>query len=158
MKICAMKMGAMKMGAAVFLLVLMAGAVPAMAGPDLPQNVEEQNGPAHLSDPALEARAVALQKQLRCLVCQGESLDESNAELARDLRRLIRKKILEGSSNEAIKAYLVSRYGDFILMKPPLRAETWALWFGPLAVLLLAGGIAGMVVIRARKRAEETTS
>ena len=149
-----MKTAPMKTLAAVFLLMVMAGSVPAMAEPTLPQSVEDQNGPAHLSNPALEARAVALQKQLRCLVCQGESLDESNAQLAKDLRRLIRKKILEGSSNEAIKAYLVSRYGDFILMKPPLKAETWALWFGPLAVLLIAGGVAGLVVFRARKRAE----
>jgi cytochrome c-type biogenesis protein CcmH len=94
---------------------------------------------------------------LRCLVCQGESLDESNAQLAKDLRRLIRKRIQQGYSNAAIKSYLVSRYGDFILMKPPLRAETWALWFGPLAVLLIAGGIAALVVIRARRRAAATS-
>jgi cytochrome c-type biogenesis protein CcmH len=131
--------------------------VPAFADPTLPQAVEDRNGPAHLADPKLEARAVALQKQLRCLVCQGESLDESNAQLAKDLRRLIRKKILEGSSNAAIKSYLVSRYGDFILMKPPLRIETYALWFGPLVVFLIAAGVAGFVVVRARSRARAAT-
>ena len=136
---------------------LLAYAPQASADPDLPASVEEQNGPEHLADPALEARAVALQKQFRCLVCQGESLDESNAELARDLRRLIRKRIEEGASNDAIKAYLVSRYGDFILMKPPLVAETYALWFGPLVVLLIAGSVAAVVVVRARNRAKAVT-
>lgn len=135
-----------------------AAAAPAMADPHLPAAVEDQNGPAHLADPVLEARAVALQKQLRCLVCQGESLDESNAQLARDLRRLIRKRILAGDSNDEIKAYLVSRYGDFILMKPPLTAKTYALWFGPLAVLLIAGAVAGAVVMRARSRARAAAS
>jgi len=106
-----------------------------------------------LSNPAQEARAVQLQKQFRCLVCQGESLDESNAQLAADLRRLIRAKIAAGQSDQQIESYLVSRYGDFILMKPPLEPGTWLLWFGPFAVLLLGGGIAAMVVIKARKRA-----
>ncbi|HEV2561896.1 MAG TPA: cytochrome c-type biogenesis protein [Rhizomicrobium sp.] len=106
-----------------------------------------------LSNPVQEARAVQLQKQFRCLVCQGESLDESNAQLAADLRRLIRAKIAAGESDQQIKSYLVSRYGDFILMKPPLEPGTWLLWFGPLAVLLLGGGIAAMVVIKARKQA-----
>lgn len=147
----------MKTALAIFLLMFMAANVPAFADPVLPQKIEDENGPAHLSDPALEARAVALQKQFRCLVCQGESLDESNAQLAKDLRRLIRKRILEGYSNAAITSYLVSRYGDFILMKPPLRAETWALWFGPLIVLLTGGGVAALTVIRARRRAAATS-
>jgi cytochrome c-type biogenesis protein CcmH len=139
--------------AALFVVALMAPGA-AMADPNLPPAIEAQNGPERLSDPALEARAVALQKQLRCLVCQGESLDESNAQLAQDLRRLIRKRILEGYSNQQIEDYLVSRYGDFILMKPPLAADTYLLWFGPLIVLLIAAGVAGAVVIRARKRLE----
>jgi cytochrome c-type biogenesis protein CcmH len=106
-----------------------------------------------LSNPAQEARAVQLQKQFRCLVCQGESLDESNAQLASDLRRLIRAKIAAGESDQEITSYLVSRYGDFILMKPPLEPGTYLLWFGPLTILLLGGGIAASVVIKARKRA-----
>ena len=133
-------------------------AQPAAADPNLPPSIEARNGPEHLSDRALEARAVALQKQLRCLVCQGESLDESNAQLAQDLRRLIRKRILEGYSNQQVEDYLVSRYGDFILMKPPLMAETYLLWFGPLIVLVMAGGVAGAVVIRARRRIRHATS
>ena len=108
--------------------------------------------PDALSDPALEARARNLQKELRCLVCQGESLDESNAPLAVDLRRLIRAHIKAGESDTAIKNFLVARYGDFILMRPPFETYTYALWLTPLAVLMLGTGIATWVVLRARKR------
>lgn len=108
--------------------------------------------PDALSDPAQEARARHLQKELRCLVCQGESLDESNAPLAVDLRRLIRAHIKAGDSDVAIKNFLVARYGDFILMQPPFEASTYALWLTPLAVLILGTGIATWVVIRARIR------
>jgi cytochrome c-type biogenesis protein CcmH len=104
-------------------------------------------GPEKLSDPKLEARAVALQREFRCLVCQGESLDESNAQLADDLRRLIRARIAEGQSDRQITDYLVSRYGNVILMKPPLEEGTYLLWFGPLLVLI-AGGVVAAVVIR----------
>lgn len=145
------------MRALLFALFALLVAPPAFAGPDIPVAVEAQNGPEHLSDPALEARAVALQKEFRCLVCQGESLDESNADLAKDLRRLIRAQIAAGASDEEITHYLVSRYGDFILMKPPFTGETYALWFGPLGVLLIAGGVAAWVIIRARSRARSVT-
>lgn len=105
-----------------------------------------------LSDPLQEARATALQKELRCLVCQGQSLDESNAPLAADLRRLIRSHIAAGESDDDVKRYLVARYGDFILMKPPLERDTVALWFGPAVLLLLGAGIATIVIYRASKR------
>ena len=108
--------------------------------------------PDSLSDPALEARARSLQKELRCLVCQGESLDESNAPLAVDLRRLIRAHIKAGDSDAAIKTFLVARYGDFILMRPPFEVYTYALWLTPLVVLMLGTGIATWVVARATKR------
>lgn len=108
--------------------------------------------PGALADPAQEARAQALQKQFRCLVCQGESLDESNAPLAADLRRLIREHIARGESDEQITKYLVARYGDFILMKPPFEEGTWILWLAPFAVLLLGGGIAFVIVRRASRR------
>jgi cytochrome c-type biogenesis protein CcmH len=107
--------------------------------------------PVTLSDPALEARARALQKELRCMVCQGESIDESNAQLAADLRALIRERIVAGDSDEQIKQFLVSRYGDFILMKPPFDASTYALWLTPFAVLILAAGVAIWVVVRASR-------
>ena len=106
-------------------------------------------GPEKLSDPKLEARAVALQREFRCLVCQSQSLDESNAQLADDLRRLIRARIAEGQSDQQITDYLVSRYGNIILMKPPLESDTYLLWFGPLLILLAGGAVAGAVIRRA---------
>lgn len=108
-------------------------------------------GPEKLADPKLEARAVALQRQFRCVVCQGESLDESNATLAEDLRRLIRNMIQQGRSDTEIENYLVAKYGDFILMKPPLEPETWLLWFGPLIVVTIGGAAAAGAIIRARR-------
>jgi len=108
--------------------------------------------PGALADPALEARAQALQKQFRCLVCQGESLDESNAPLAADLRRLIREHIARGETDTQITNYLVARYGDFILMKPPFEEGTYILWLAPFVVLLLGGGIAFVIVRRASRR------
>jgi cytochrome c-type biogenesis protein CcmH len=110
------------------------------------------SGPDHLSDPKLEARAVSLQKNLRCVVCQSQSLDESDAPLAADLRRLIRARIAAGDSDAQVDQYLVARYGDFILMKPPLKPQTYALWFAPLGVLLLGGATVALVMVRARKR------
>ncbi|HWU25829.1 MAG TPA: cytochrome c-type biogenesis protein [Rhizomicrobium sp.] len=107
-------------------------------------------GPEKLSDPRLEARATALQRQFRCLVCKGESLDESNAQLADDLRRLIRTRVAAGQSDTQITDYLVSRYGKVILMKPPLEAGTYALWFGPLVVLAIGGIVIVLVIRRSR--------
>jgi cytochrome c-type biogenesis protein CcmH len=109
-----------------------------------------QTGPDRLSDPTLEVRAVALQKELRCLVCQGESLDESNAPLAADLRRRIRELLKQGDSDAEVENYLVARYGDFILMKPPLEPETYLLWFGPLIVVSAGAFTAGWAILRAR--------
>lgn len=93
-----------------------------------------------LKDPALEARARALSAELRCLVCQNESIDDSQATLAHDLRVLIRQRIMAGESNQAIKAYLVSRYGNFILLKPPIEASTLLLWGTPILILICGGG------------------
>jgi cytochrome c-type biogenesis protein CcmH len=112
--------------------------------------------PDALPNPAQEARAQALQKQFRCLVCQGESLDESNAPLAADLRRLIREHIAKGETDEQITHYLVARYGDFILMKPPFEEDTYILWLAPFAVLLIGGGVAFVIVKRARSRVADT--
>ena len=106
-----------------------------------------------LKDPVQEARARDLSGQLRCLVCQNESIDESHAELARDLRILIRERIAAGSSNEEVKAFLVGRYGDFILLRPPFRTSTLLLWLSA-PLLLLLGGFA---VYRGASRPRPTT-
>ncbi len=103
-----------------------------------------------LADPALEARARALGKQLRCLVCQNQSIDDSDAPLARDLRRIVRERLLTGEDEAAIKAYLVDRYGSFVLLEPPFAPATLLLWLGPLLVFL-AG--AGLLVVTLRRRA-----
>ena len=101
-----------------------------------------------MKDPALEARARALSEGLRCMVCQNESIDDSEAPLARDIRILIRQRIADGESNDAVRAYLVSRYGDFILLKPPFKPETWLLWLS--APLTLCAGLAAVLVARRR--------
>jgi cytochrome c-type biogenesis protein CcmH len=102
-----------------------------------------------LSDPALEARAREISKELRCLVCQNESIDDSGAELAHDLRVLVRERLVAGDSDPEVVAYLQRRYGDFVLLKPPVSPRTWLLWFGPIAILLLAGG--GMLLLGRRR-------
>ncbi|WP_405048411.1 cytochrome c-type biogenesis protein [Rhodoferax sp.] len=87
-------------------------------------------------DPVVEQRLVLIAEDLRCLVCQNESLASSRADLANDLRREVRELIKAGKSDADIKDYLVSRYGDFVLYKPPVKPTTWLLWFGPLLLLL----------------------
>ena len=91
-----------------------------------------------LPNPALEARARDIGRNLRCLVCQNQSIDDSDAQLARDLRLLVRERIRAGDTDNDVIAYVVSRYGDFVLLKPPLKAVTLALWFGPAAIALAA--------------------
>ena len=100
-------------------------------------------------DPATEKRMVALAENLRCLVCQNESLASSHAELAEDLRREVREQIRAGKSDKEITDYLVVRYGDFVLYEPPMKSYTVLLWFGPF-VLLFAG--VGMLLFQLRKR------
>jgi cytochrome c-type biogenesis protein CcmH len=90
-----------------------------------------------MRDPVLEGRARTLSAELRCMVCQNQSIDDSDAPLARDIRLLIRDRIAKGESNETVRAFLVSRYGDFILLKPPFKLETLLLWAGaPFALVL----------------------
>ncbi|MFI5015100.1 MAG: cytochrome c-type biogenesis protein [Hyphomicrobiales bacterium] len=100
-----------------------------------------------LADPALEARARALTSEFRCLVCQNESIDESNAQLAHDLRVLIREQVKAGRSNAQIRDFLVARYGQFVLLKPRLDAQTLLLWLGPF-LILGAGAIASVMGLR----------
>ena len=93
-----------------------------------------------LADAAQEARARALSREIRCLVCQNQSIDESEADLARDLRLILRERISAGDSDAQVKDFLVARYGDFVLLDPPVKPKTWLLWFGPAAILLIALG------------------
>ncbi len=100
-----------------------------------------------LSDPELEARARVLSAQMRCLVCQNQSIDDSDAPLAKDLRVLIRERLVKGETNAQVVDYLVSRYGEFVLLKPRVNARTLLLWGGPFAILLI-----GSLVIFMRRR------
>jgi cytochrome c-type biogenesis protein CcmH len=106
-----------------------------------------------MADPKLEARARNFSAQLRCMVCQNESIDESNADLARDLRLLIRERLQAGDSDDQVRSFLVRRYGDFILLKPPFKPDTWLLWTAPFLVLL-TGGI--FIVLARRRGAGQT--
>ena len=102
-----------------------------------------------LDDPALETRARALSADLRCLVCQNQSIDDSDAPLARDLRILLRDRLVAGDTDEEAIAYIVDRYGDYVLLKPPFKAVTLLLWLAPALVLV---GSAGFLFLRARGR------
>ena len=104
----------------------------------------------------LEQRARALGSQLRCLVCQNQSIDDSDADLARDIRRIVREQLVSGRSDEEIIAYLTARYGDFVLLKPPVKPATWGLWYGPLVVLVIAAG--GLAVYLRRRRGTQVVA
>ena len=119
---------------------------------DLPMLQCDECGEHAFSDPVMETRARAMQRQLRCLVCQGESIDESNSPLAADLRRLVREQMAAGKTNSEIEDFLVARYGDFILMKPPLQSNTWLLWLAPFLVLGAGGAVAWITVKKASAR------
>jgi cytochrome c-type biogenesis protein CcmH len=103
-----------------------------------------------LADPALEARARMLSKELRCMVCQNESIDDSGAPLAHDLRVLVRERLKAGDSDAQVLDFLVARYGEFVLLRPPLSWHTVALWGAPPAILLIG---AMVILIAARRRA-----
>ena len=93
-----------------------------------------------LRDPQMEQRAREISGGVRCMVCQNENIDDSNAPLARDLRLLVRERLQKGDSDDQVRGYLVARYGDFVLLKPPLRGTTLILWITPVLVLLVAAG------------------
>ncbi len=124
-------------------LVVLLGLLAAL--PALAVNPDER-----LADPALEARARSLSRELRCLVCQSESIDDSNADLAHDLRVLVRERLKAGDSDAQVLDYLRSRYGEYVLLKPPVERATWLLWFGPGAVLVLVLLGVGLAALRRR--------
>jgi cytochrome c-type biogenesis protein CcmH len=105
-----------------------------------------------LADPALEARARDISKELRCLVCQNQSIDDSSADLARDLRILVRQRLVAGDSNEQVIQYIAARYGDFVLLQPPLKPATLTLWLAPPLLLIL--GVAMSIVYLRRRRSD----
>ena len=107
-----------------------------------------------LANPVLEARARALSGELRCLVCQNQSIDDSNADLAHDLRVLIRERLSAGDSDAQVLQFMVHRYGDFILLRPPVQPETYLLWFGPFVVLAL-GALGAALYLRRSRRAPQ---
>jgi cytochrome c-type biogenesis protein CcmH len=105
-----------------------------------------------LTDPALEARARSISGELRCLVCQNQSIDDSDAPLAKDLRTLVREQIKAGATDQQVRNFVVSRYGDFVLLRPPFKPETLLLWLAPL-LALLGGGAAIWTAARKRRGA-----
>ena len=106
-------------------------------------------------DPVLEKRLIHISEELRCMVCQNESLASSRAELANDLREEVRKLIREDKSDSQIKEYLVTRYGDFVLYKPEVKPLTWVLWFGPFLLLILA--VMGMAYYLRQRQSVQTS-
>ncbi|WFU11175.1 cytochrome c-type biogenesis protein CcmH [Rhizobium sp. CB3090] len=107
-----------------------------------------------LPDKALESRARTISAELRCMVCQNQSIDDSNADLARDLRLLVRKRLLNGDTDQQVLDYIVSRYGEFVLLKPRFGEKTLLLWGAPVALFVL-GGLA--LIVYARRRAGKPT-
>ena len=101
------------------------------------------------ADPVLEARVQAITSELRCLVCQNQTIADSHAELAVDLRDQVREMVKRGDSQEQIVAYMTARYGDFVLYRPPVRKTTWLLWFGPLLLLVFS---VSMLIVHLRRR------
>lgn len=130
-----------------FLLLFLAAAPPLAPRAEAAVKVGET-----FADPAMEQRARNLQRQLRCLVCRGESIDDSHSPFADDVRQLVRQQIAEGKSDQQIEDFLVARYGDFILMKPPLQSDTWLLWLAPFLVLGAGGAVAAVVIKKAATR------
>jgi len=125
------------------LVIFIALVVPALALVDPAER---------LADPVQEERARAISKNLRCMVCQNQSIDDSDAELAGDLRTVVRDRIQAGDTDEEVYDYVVARYGDFVLMTPRFGPSTWLLWLGPAFVLLIGGGVVLFVIRRHRTR------
>ncbi len=109
-----------------------------------------------LDDPVLEARARAISQELRCVVCQNQSIDDSNAPLAKDMRMLVRERIQRGDSDDQVRAFLVQRYGNFVLLRPPLQLDTLALWLSPFLFLAVGGALVWSYLRRLARQAERS--
>lgn len=127
-------------------LLALSALMLAAAAPMPPQPAEDRP----LPEASQELRAQAIHRSLRCVVCQNESIAESNAVLAADLRQVVRERVAAGDTDEEVRDYMVARYGDFVLLKPPFEADTWILWLGPFAVVLL-GAFAIVAYLRRRR-------
>ncbi len=113
-----------------------------------------QEADSSLSETEIASRSEAIQKTLRCVVCQNQSIADSNSTLAEDMRNLVERRVRMGETEEEVRDYMQARYGDFVLMKPPIKAATWALWFSPL-VLFILGGIWYAFNVRSRSQTAE---
>jgi len=140
-----------------FVVAVMAIAAVFVGGPAtmVSEGVAATTPDEILDDPELERRARGLSKELRCLVCQNQSIDDSDADLARDLRALVRERLLAGDSDAEIIDFVTLRYGDFVLLRPPVKPYTWVLWYGP-PVLFVLAGIAMFGYMRRRKTENDT--
>src|SRR5215469_13906948 len=107
-----------------------------------------------LADPRLEARARTISQELRCVVCQNQTIDDSDATLAHDLRLIVRERLKAGDTDEQVRLYIVHRYGPYVLLKPPLEPATVLLWFGPV-VVLIAGAAGSWIYLRRRRQQSE---
>jgi len=105
-----------------------------------------------LDDPVLEQRARDISGEVRCVVCQNESIDTSNAGIARDLRLLVRERLVAGDTNEEVFAYLVARYGDFVLLRPPWKPQTYLLWIMPFAIMIIGGISIFVMLVKLRSK------
>lgn len=117
----------------------------------LPLNVVAVEPSEILQNPQLETRARSLSQNIRCLVCQNQSIDDSNASLAKDLRKIVREQLVSGASDDEIYNFLIERYGDFVLLRPPVKATTYILWYGPLFIFFAGLLLSALFLIR-RKR------
>ena len=117
----------------------------------LPLNVVAVEPSEILQNPQLETRARSLSQNIRCLVCQNQSIDDSNASLAKDLRKIVREQLVSGASDDEIYNFLIDRYGDFVLLRPPVKATTYILWYGPLFIFFAGLVLSALFLIR-RKR------
>lgn len=126
-----------------FLLVMSAAAVQAREAPPV------------AADPVLEDRVMALSGELRCLVCQNQTLADSHAELAIDLKNQVREKLASGMTDKQVVDYMVERYGDFVLYRPPVKSTTWLLWFGPFLLLAVGIGVLAAKLMKRRGAAED---
>lgn len=141
----------MKLGLRVLLIALL---LPTMAWANPPQRDLPPN-PMD-TDPAIRARVLAMGHELRCLVCQNQTLDASPSDFANDMRREIAEQMAKGLSDQEVKKYLTDRYGDYILYRPEVKSSTALLWYGPFVLMLVGGGVVALLALRSRKRANNT--